>query len=196
MRRPSSIVLALLLAGPALAQQPGGAAPAGNAAAKPVAPAAKPAVQARDAKATPNAERVARIAALDKRTGLSRVFEGNPGSVFSFGTLTIALKACEVTPPWEQKLTGAFLQVDDAEQRNGQRGARKRVFSGWMFAESPSLNPLEHPRYDVWVRSCAMKWPDSGPGTVVVGSASRPAATQSSAPQSAETGSAAASSDR
>jgi hypothetical protein len=160
MRRPNRLLIALL-AGPVLAQTP-------NAAPGP----------------TPNAERVARIGVLDKRTGVSRVLEGKPGEVFNFGTLTVALKACEVTPPWERKLTGAFVQVDEAV-----RGGRKRVFSGWMFAESPSLNPMEHPRYDVWVRSCAMSWPDTGPGTVVVGS-------RSSALQSAATGSAEASSDR
>ena len=28
------------------------------------------------------------------------------------------------------------------------------VFSGWMFASSPTLNSLEHPVYDVWVLRC------------------------------------------
>ena len=27
-------------------------------------------------------------------------------------------------------------------------------FSGWMFASSPALSALDHPRYDVWVVSC------------------------------------------
>lgn len=30
----------------------------------------------------------------------------------------------------------------------------ERIFSGWMFASSPALNPLEHPVYDVWVIDC------------------------------------------
>lgn len=30
----------------------------------------------------------------------------------------------------------------------------EKVFSGWMFASSPALNPLEHPVYDVWVIDC------------------------------------------
>ncbi|MGE0409104.1 MAG: DUF2155 domain-containing protein [Amphiplicatus sp.] len=29
-----------------------------------------------------------------------------------------------------------------------------RIFSGWMFASSPALNPLEHPIYDIWVIDC------------------------------------------
>jgi hypothetical protein len=168
----------LLLAMPATAQVPAVQAPAAGVPAARPAPVAGP---------TPNAQRVATIAALDKRSGATQLFEGRPGEVFRFGPLSISLRTCEVTPPWEARLTGAFLQIDEA-----LRGGRKRVFSGWMFAESPSLNPLEHRRYDVWVRSCAMRWPDRGPETVVVGGA----ASRSSAPKSAETQSAAASSDR
>jgi len=136
---------------------------------------------------TPNEQRVARLAAIDKRTGVTQVFEGRPGQVFRFGGLAITLRACEVTPPWDTRLTGAFVQIDDGVGSNA-----KRVFSGWMFAESPSLNPLEHPRYDVWVRSCAMNWPDKGPDTVVAGAA----ASRSSAPKSDEAETAPASSDR
>ncbi|MEE9329793.1 MAG: DUF2155 domain-containing protein [Parvularculaceae bacterium] len=33
------------------------------------------------------------------------------------------------------------------------------IFTGWMFASSPALNPLEHPVYDVWVIDCKMKEP-------------------------------------
>jgi hypothetical protein len=29
-----------------------------------------------------------------------------------------------------------------------------RIFSGWMFASSPALNPLENAVYDVWVIDC------------------------------------------
>lgn len=36
----------------------------------------------------------------------------------------------------------------------GGTAADGSVFSGWMFASSPALNPLEHPVYDVWVIDC------------------------------------------
>jgi hypothetical protein len=135
---------------------------------------------------TPNAERDVEVAAIDKRTGQMEVFRGKPGQMFRFGALDIRVRTCETAPPWEQKLTGAFLQIDER-----RRGGAARLFSGWMFKESPSLNPLEHPRYDVWVRACAMKWPEIGPETVVVAPGSR-----SSAAQSAATGNAAASAER
>ena len=140
--------------------------------------------------ATPNAERVITVAAIDKRTGLTRSYVGKPGESFTFGALTVRVRACEATPPWEQPLEGAFLLIDE---QIGQLAPR-RVYSGWMFAQSPSLHPLEHARYDVWVKSCAMRFPETGPDTVVAaksvvsGAATDPA--RSKAKKSAETASA------
>ena len=133
---------------------------------------------------TPVAERVAVIAALNKRNGQTQQFEVKPGNAVSFGGLTIRVRTCETAPPTEAKQIAAFLQIDEAvvQPRTAQSGAApaaKRVFSGWMFAESPSLNPLTDPLYDVWVRSCTMRFPDSGPGAIVAaddkhGSGGRP----------------------
>lgn len=117
---------------------------------------------------TPLGERVATIAALDKLNGVIRQFEMRPGDAVQFGRLTIRLRACETTPPWDPKPeTGAFAQVFERAARSDRVA---RVFSGWMFASSPSLNPFENDAYDVWVRKCAMRFPDSGPETVSAGS--------------------------
>ena len=131
------------------------------------------------------AERVVRFAALNKRTGETREFSAHPGDTLRFATLTVRVRACETTPPWEARQTAAYLQIDDtpAQVRVATIHPVRRVFSGWMFAESPSLNPLEHPIYDVWVRSCAMRFPETGPDTVVEG---RSAASQSKALKSAD----------
>ena len=43
-----------------------------------------------------------------------------------------------------------------------QRGTEddfRRIFSGWLFKNKPSINVVEHPIYDVWVKSCAMEFP-------------------------------------
>ena len=58
-----------------------------------------------------------------------------------------------------QKLTGAFVQVDV----EGADKAWRRVFSGWLYKESPSLNVVEHPVYDVWPKSCEMTYPAGPP---------------------------------
>ncbi len=135
------------------------------------ASSAKPTPPTEVKAATPLAERVARFAALNKRNGRTQEFELNPGGEARFETLTIRVRSCETTPPWEQKLTGAYLQIDDAPAsvRAGTAPKPRRIYSGWMFAESPSLNPLQHPLYDVWVRSCTMRFPETGPDTLVVG---------------------------
>jgi hypothetical protein len=107
--------------------------------------------------ATPMAERVATLGLLNKRNNLSEEVELSPGESREIGPVILTLAACERTPPWEMpQETGAFVQVDVLE-----RGAsdHARVFSGWLFKQSPSLNVVEHPIYDVWVKDCAMRFP-------------------------------------
>ena len=133
---------------------------------------------------TPMAERVVTFAALNKASRDVRTFTAKPGATVTFERLTIRVRACETTPPWERPLTGAFLQIDERLRQGGS----KRIFSGWLFAESPSLNSVQNPNYDVWVKSCTMSFPETGPDTIGSGR-SAPAAADaktSSAPKSAE----------
>ena len=111
---------------------------------------------------TPMAERVATLGFLNKRNGLTRDLELRPGQSIRIGRAIVRLRACERTAPWE--LTpeqGAFVQLLVNERPPNRSGEDqwKRVFSGWLFRESPSLNVVEHPIYDVWVKSCAMSFP-------------------------------------
>ena len=105
------------------------------------------------------AERVAVLGVLNKRNGIVRDVALRPGQSARWKDLIVRLRACETTAPWEaEKLTGAFVQVDIQRPDN----QLQRVFSGWLYKESPSLNTLEHPVYDVWPRSCEMTFP-AGP---------------------------------
>lgn len=106
--------------------------------------------------ATPMRERVAVLGLLNKRNGIVRDLTLRPGQSIRVKDVIVRLRACETTAPWEtEKLTGVFVQVD--VERPDKRWAR--VFSGWLYKESPSLNVVEHPVYDVWPRSCTMRWP-------------------------------------
>lgn len=128
---------------------------------------------------TPMGERVAVLGLLNKRNGISREIKLKPGQAVRIGEAIVRLRACETTAPWEvQALTGAFVQLD---VRNPQ-GRWQRVFSGWLYKETPSLNVVEHPIYDVWPKSCAMTHPEAGESTVRAGSA---ASSRSRAPNSA-----------
>lgn len=113
---------------------------------------------------TPMAQRVAVIGILNKRNGITHKLSMKPGQAFRVDNAIVRLRACETTAPWEgTPETGAFVQVDVKESRDDQW---HRVFSGWLFKERPERNVVQHPIYDVWVMSCAMSWPESGPDTV------------------------------
>ncbi|EDL48442.1 DUF2155 domain-containing protein [Erythrobacter sp. SD-21] len=107
---------------------------------------------------TPMEERTATIGLLNKRNNLSQDLELKPGEQRRVGDVIIRLRACERTAPWEmEKDEGAFVQVLVRER--GSTSDFRRVFSGWLFKNKPSINVVEHPIYDVWVKSCAMEFP-------------------------------------
>lgn len=110
------------------------------------------------------AQRQLVVRAIDKQTRKRGEFTLTQNRPVAFGRLSIVMRACEAAPPTEAPESGGFLQID--ERRPG--GAVKRVFSGWMFASTPSLNAMEHPVYDVWVVQCKMTFPETGPETIVV----------------------------
>ncbi|MES2540459.1 MAG: DUF2155 domain-containing protein, partial [Pseudomonadota bacterium] len=113
---------------------------------------------------TPMAQRVAIIGLLNKRNGLTHDLTMKPGQALRLGSAIVRLRACEQTAPWEDPPeTGAFVQLDVQETRDNKW---HRIFSGWLFKERPDRNAVQHPIYDVWVKSCAMTWPETGPDTV------------------------------
>jgi hypothetical protein len=50
----------------------------------------------------------------------------------------------------EDPRTDSFVEVDEITLDRKIR----RIFTGWMFAESPGLNAVEHAVYDVWLKDC------------------------------------------
>lgn len=108
---------------------------------------------------TPMADRVATLGLLNKRNNLSQDLEMKPGESKRLGDIIVRLDACERTAPWEMpQETGAFVQVL-VQQRGKDQDKWDKIFSGWLFKRSPSLNVVEHPIYDVWVKDCAMRFP-------------------------------------
>lgn len=110
---------------------------------------------------TPMEERLATIGLVNKRNNETRDIEMYPGESRRFGNIIVRLAACERTAPWEDpEQTGGFVQVFVNERvGSGSDTQWNRVFSGWLFKESPSLNVVEHPVYDVWLKECAMSFP-------------------------------------
>ncbi len=138
---------------------------------------------------TPVKDRVATLGLLNKRNNLTRDLTLKSGESVRIGNIIVKLATCERSLPWEQPhQTGAFVQVFVEErQTTDQALAWRKVFSGWLFKESPSLNVVEHPVYDVWVKDCAMKFPgeeDSPEAAASASSAPKAAGSPSASPTS------------
>ena len=94
--------------------------------------------------------RTAHLQALDKVTARVTVLDAAVGQEARFGTLSIRVAACNMRPPDEVPDAAAFLEIADSRAAQGAAV----VFRGWMFANAPGVNMLEHPVYDIRVLEC------------------------------------------
>lgn len=108
---------------------------------------------------------VAEFSGLDKITGRITKFDVyvNETVLFGYadkgpaaehavlaGALVITPRVCYTRPPTETQRTSVFVEVD----RVSGDGTSTRIFTGWMFADSPALNAIDDPVYDVWLVGC------------------------------------------
>lgn len=139
---------------------------------------------------TPVKDRVATIGLLNKRNNQTQDLVMKTGESRRVGNVVVRLATCERTLPWEMPPeTGAFVQVYVQERTSNKAElAWRTVFSGWLFKNSPSLNVVEHPVYDVWVKDCAMKFPgeEEAPASAAsANNAAKPSGSASAAPRPA-----------
>jgi hypothetical protein len=109
---------------------------------------------------------VAVFAALDKVTARISKLEVKLGETAKFGALRLTPRVCYSRPPTEPPKTSTFVEVLETQQD----GKELPLFTGWMFAESPGLNAVEHPVYDIWLTQC------NGPKAVAARPQTAPAA--------------------
>jgi hypothetical protein len=149
-----------------------------------------PVVAGGESLGTPMAERVATIGLLNKRNNISQDLEMKPGESRRVGNVVVRLSACEKTAPWEPNPEeGAFVQVAVRDRADaGSDLVWRRVFSGWLFKNAPSVNVVEHPIYDVWVKDCRMSFPgEEAPAQGAEGAPAPPAPAPSPTPTPAPT---------
>lgn len=89
----------------------------------------------------------ATIKGLDRINGVVREIQIAPGETVRYERLDIMLRECRYPVGDEKGDAFAYLTIRDI------RGD-EMSFEGWMFASSPALSALDHPRYDVWVTNC------------------------------------------
>ncbi len=93
---------------------------------------------------------VAVFSGLDKVTGRITTFDVYVNETVQFGALQVTPKACYSRDQSEAQKIDGFVEVDEITLDRKIR----RIFTGWMFADSPGLNAVEHPIYDVWLKDC------------------------------------------
>ena len=93
---------------------------------------------------------VAEFTGMDKITGRIITFDVYIDETVQFGALQVTPRVCWSSPETDEPKTDSFVEVDEITLDRKIR----RIFTGWMFAESPGLNAVEHAVYDVWLKSC------------------------------------------
>ncbi len=95
--------------------------------------------------------------ALDKVTAETMRFAAPVGQPVRYKNLVFTVKACESTGlGGASPQASAYVVIDNAPlaSEGVSPPPPKQVFKGWMFANSPGLNPLQSPIYDAWVIAC------------------------------------------
>ncbi len=93
---------------------------------------------------------IATFSGLDKITGRITSFDVAINETVQFGALQVTPRVCYARPQTIAPLTTTFAEVDEITLDNKIR----RIFTGWMFADSPGLHAVEHAVYDIWLTEC------------------------------------------
>ena len=88
---------------------------------------------------------------LDKVSSKNTTFEIQIGEEEKFQNLLIKAMKCKNSEFDDNPEITAYIQVRDITQKNNDKVF---IFNGWTFSSSPSLQPFDHPVYDIWLTKC------------------------------------------
>ena len=89
---------------------------------------------------------------LDKITAKTKPIKIKLGESAKFGILEIKALKCGISNnPKNKNNSVAYLQVRDVSENQNEKVF---IFNGWTFASSPSLTPIDHAIYDIWLVGC------------------------------------------
>ena len=91
------------------------------------------------------------IKILDKISSKNNLLKLKNGELIKFKDLSIKSLKCKNSEFDDNPEITAYLQVTDLNNINNDEVF---AFNGWMFSSSPSIEPFDHPVYDVWLVSC------------------------------------------
>ena len=91
------------------------------------------------------------IKILDKVSSKNNLLKVKIGEEKKFKNLLIKGLKCKNSEFDDNPEITAYLQVKDLTNKDNDEVF---VFNGWTFSSSPTINPFDHPVYDIWLIKC------------------------------------------
>jgi len=91
------------------------------------------------------------IKILDKISSKNTLVSLKNTEELIFGDLGIKSMKCKNSEFDDNPEITAYIQVRDLTNKDNNEVF---VFNGWIFSSSPSINPFDHPVYDIWLVKC------------------------------------------
>ena len=98
-----------------------------------------------------NEKKFVEIKILDKVSSINSKLIIEIGNEVKFENLLIKTLKCKNSKFDDNPEITAYIQVRDL---NMSKNDQVFVFNGWFFSSSPSVNPFDHPVYDIWLSRC------------------------------------------
>ena len=89
---------------------------------------------------------------LDKITAKTSKIDIKIGETRKFGVLQIKALKCGVVKSSNTNSKAAYIQVKDVSKSQNEKVF---IFNGWTFSSNPSLAPIDHAIYDIWLVGCS-----------------------------------------
>ena len=88
---------------------------------------------------------------LDKISSKNYLIKLKNGNLINYKDLSIKSLKCKNSEFDDNPEITAYIQVKDLTNKENDE---VYVFNGWMFSSSPSIEPFDHPVYDIWLINC------------------------------------------
>ena len=91
------------------------------------------------------------IKILDKVSSKNNLLKLKIGEEKKFKNLLIKSLKCKNSEFDDNPEITAYIQVQDLTKKDNDDVF---IFNGWTFLSSPTINPFDHPVYDIWLTKC------------------------------------------
>ena len=91
------------------------------------------------------------IKILDKVSSKSNLLKLKIGEEKKYKNLLIKSLKCKNSEFDDNPEITAYIQVQDLTNEDNNEVF---IFNGWTFSSSPTINPFDHPVYNIWLMKC------------------------------------------